>query len=156
MTTLAYPPITSVRRSLERHILNLYEADGVTLRSQVFWPGIYSLPNGSKIPAVYVVGSKMVPSNWTIEGIEMTIEDVPESTSPGSVGGIVSYERWFVRFTNYGTKQGTVMPVSMLDITRRLARAFPRDRVTYMSRTEATYESATVRILGAVFNPPIP
>ena len=48
------------------------------------------------------------------------------------------------------------MGTTLLDISRRLARAFPRDNVTYMSRTEATYEALTVSILGAVLNPPIP
>lgn len=157
MSTLTtFPPVTHLRNCIERHILNLYEADGVTYRPQAQWPGVYSLPDGSRIPAVYVTGSSMVPSNWTIEGIETTIEEVPEISSPGSVGCIISYEVWSIRFTNYGTKQGTRMPTSMLDICRRLARAFPRDQVTYMARQENTYEAATARIRGAVLNPPIP
>jgi hypothetical protein len=48
------------------------------------------------------------------------------------------------------------MATSMLDIRRRLARAFPKDQATYLARTEATYEALTVSILGAVLNPPIP
>jgi hypothetical protein len=150
------PPVTALRRTLELYILDLYEADGTTLKPITAWPGFYSLPDGSRVPAVYVVGAAMVPSNWAITGIETTIEDVPEITSPGSVGTIVSTETWTVRFTNYGTKEGTRMPVSMLDIRRRLARAFPRDQVTYMARTEATFEAATARIRGTVLNPPIP
>jgi hypothetical protein len=98
----------------------------------------------------------MVPSNWTITGIECVIEDVPTITSPGSYSGVISIESWNVRFTNYGTNQGTRMPVSMLDISRRMARAFPRDPVTYMARTEVTFEALTARIRGAVLNPPIP
>jgi hypothetical protein len=43
-----------------------------------------------------------------------------------------------------------------LDISRRLARAFPRDQVTYMARTEVTFEALTARIRGVVMNPPIP
>lgn len=157
MSTLtAFPPVTHLRNCIERYILDLYEANGDTLKPQSEWPGTYSLPDGSKIPAVYVVGPTMVPSNWNIEGIETTIEAVPEITSPGSVGCVISYEVWSVRFTNYGVQQGTKMPITMLDISRRLARAFPRDRVTYMARTEATLEAATARIKGAVINPPIP
>jgi hypothetical protein len=150
------PPVTALRSTLERHILDLFEADGTTLKPYTAWPGFYALPDGSRTPAVYVVGAAMVPSNWTVTGIECTLEDVPEIASPGSVGSIVSIETWNVRFTNYGTKEGTRMPVSMLDICRRLARAFPRDQVTYMARTEATFEAATARIRGAVLNPPIP
>lgn len=154
--TTTFPPVTRIRDCIERYILNLYEADGVTLKPQAQWPGTYSLPDGSKAPAVYVTGPSMVPSNWTIEGIETTIEAVPEITSPGSVGCIISYEVWSIRFTNYGTKEGTQMPATLLDISRRFARAFPRDQFTYMARTEATYEAATARIMGAVLNPPIP
>lgn len=152
----AYPPVTVLRQNIERHILNLYEADGVTLKAYTAWPGYYTLPNGSRTPAVYVVGAAMVPSNWTVTGIECTIGDVPEITSPGSVGAVISFERWSVRFTNWGTKEGTQMPVTLLDISRRMARAFPRDQVTYMARTEETFEALTARIFGAVMNPPIP
>ena len=155
--TTVNPPVTWLRQTLERHILSLYEADGTTLRPTAQWPGTYTLPTGAVIPAVYVVGSAMVPSTWRIEGIECTIDEVPsEIDSPGSVGGLVQFERWGVRFTNYGTNSGTLMPLSMLDIRRRLARAFPRDRTTYMPRTESTYEAITAQISGAVLNPPIP
>jgi hypothetical protein len=148
--------VRDVRTTIERHILDLYESDGTTLRPEADWPGYYSLPNGTRIPAVYVVGEAMVPSDWVVTGIECTITDVPEIVSPGAVGAIVSFERWPVRFTNYGTNKGTRMPVSLLNISRRLARAFPRDIATHSPRTEATYEALTVSITGAVLNPPIP
>ncbi len=151
-----FPPVTALRRTLELHILNLFESDGTTLKAYTAWPGYYTLADTSRVPAVYVTGASMVPSNWTITGIECVIEDVPEITSPGSVNGVISFESWNVRFTNYGTKEGTRMPVSLLDIARRLARAFPRDPVTYLARTEVTFESLTARIRGAVLNPPIP
>lgn len=155
--TTAYPSIALLRRTIERYILDLYEADGTTLKPGAQWPGLYLLPNNTQIPAVYVVGSEMVPSAWRIDGIETTIEDVPEIVTPNSTSsGLVSYERWLVRFTNYGAKQGTAMPLSLLSIRRRLARAFPRDQVTYMPRTEASFEAITARISGAVLNPPLP
>lgn len=157
MTSTAYPPVTLLRRTIERHILDLYEVDGTTLRPSTEWPGYYTLPNKQKIPAVYVVGSQLVPSAWRVTGIECTIDEVPTSIDgPLSAGGLVQIERWGVRFTNFGTKEGTRMPISMLDVRRRLARAFPRDRVNYMPRTEATYEAITAQIFGAVLNPPIP
>lgn len=152
----ACPQVREVRTTIERYILNLYESDGTTLRPEADWPGHYSLPNGTRIPAVYVVGEYMVPSDWVVTGIECTISDMPEITSPGSVGAIVSFERWPIRFTNYGTRKGTRMPTTLLDISRRLARVFPRDRVTPTPRTEATYEALTVSILGPVLNSPIP
>lgn len=150
------PPVTALRRTLERHVLDLFEADGTTLKAFSAWPGHYTLPDTTRIPAVYVVGESMVPSNWAVTGIECTIEDVPEIDSPGSVGSVISFERWNVRFTNYGTKEGTRMASSMLDIRRRLARAFPSDKATYMARTEATYEAVTVSILGPTLASSIP
>jgi hypothetical protein len=152
----AFPPVIALRSTLERHILDLYESDGSTLKAYTSWPGYYTLPDTSRVPAVYVTGASMVPSTWAITGIECVIEDVPEINSPGSVNGVISFELWNVRFTNYGTREGTRMPTSLLDISRRLARAFPRDQVTYMARTEATFEALTARIRGAVLNPPIP
>lgn len=154
---LAYPSILDLRSTLERYILELREADGTTLRPEATWPGFYTLPNNARVPAVYVVGESMVPSTWQVTGIETTIEDVPEIVTPNSTSsGLVSYERWNVRFTNFGAAQGTTMPTTLLDIRRRLARAFPRDQVTYMPRTEASFEAITARISGAVLNPPLP
>ena len=150
------PTVRSLRTTIERYILDLYEADGTTLKAKAGWPGYYTLPNSTRIPAVYVVGEAMVPSDWVVTGIECTITDVPEISSPGSVGAILSFERWPVRFTNYGTRKGTRMPTTLLDISRRLARTFPRDSATYTPRTEATYEALTVSITGAVLNPPMP
>lgn len=156
-TELGYPALLDLRRSIERHILQLYQPDGTTLRPAAEWPGVYTLPDSSRVPAVFVIGAAMVPSNWEISGIETTIEDVPEIVVPASTSsGLVSYERWLVRFTNYGAEQGTAMPLSLLSIRRRLARAFPRDQVTYMPRTEASFEAITARISGAVLNPPLP
>ncbi len=155
MTSGVVPPITWLRTTIGTHILDLFEADG-SLKASSEWPGSYTLPNDSLIPAVYVVGSHMVPTEWTVNGIECTIEEVPEITSPGSYSGVISDERWTVRFTNYGTLEGTQMSTTLLDISRRLARAFPLDPVTYMARTDATFEALSIRILGSVINPPIP
>jgi hypothetical protein len=152
----ACPAVLHLRTTIERHILDLYEANGTTLRPEANWPGYYTMPAGDRVPAVYVVGESQVPSDWVVTGIECTITDVPEIVSPGSIGAIVSFERWPVRFTNFGNRKGTRMPTSLLDINRRLARTFPRDSATYMPRTEATYEALTVSIFGAVLNPPIP
>ena len=155
MTSTTCPPVTWLRTTIETHILDLYNTDG-TLKAPADWPGRYILPDNSHIPAVYVVGSRMVPSDWNIDGIECVIEEVPEITSPGSMSGVVSYERWSVRFTNYGYLEGTRMPGSLLAISRRLSRAFPSDDAVYTARTEATFESLTVKILGPTINPPIP
>jgi hypothetical protein len=151
------PPITWLRKSIETHILDLYEADGVTLRPWQSWPGFYTLPNKTRIPAVYVVGEQIVPRDWEITGIECTINDVPEDIEAiAIINGVVSNESWLVRFTQYGSKQGTEPPLRLLDVRRRLTRAFPRDRVEYQPRTPVSFESCTAHVRGAYLNPPIP
>lgn len=151
-----HPSALELRRTLERHVLELYESDGVTLRSSTTWPGTYTLPNGTKIPAVFVAGEAMVPSNWAISGIEMIIEDEPECGGPVTASGLVSIETWTVRFTNYGVREGTRMATSLLDLRRRVARAFPGDSITPMPRTEATFAAFTARLRVATLTSPIP
>jgi hypothetical protein len=162
LTLTQCPSPALLRRDIERYILDLYESDGVTLKDQAFWPGEYVLADGNGsllgtiIPAVYVVGAQMVPSEWKIKGIECVIEDVPQIRNPGSLGAVVSFEEWRVRFTNYGLRETTRVPFSMLDIARRIARTFPDARSEYLPRTEATFEGLVAYITGHVLNPPIP
>jgi hypothetical protein len=155
VTTTTWQPVTALRRTLEVHVLGTHDAAG-NLNPEATWPGVYLLPDGSRTPAVYVTGESMVPSNWTVQGIETTIDDLPSYTTPGSVGGVLSTEEWTIRFTNYGNRSGTEMTTTLRDISRRLARAFPRARTTPMPRTEATYEALTAYIRETFLNPPIP
>lgn len=150
------PSPRDLRRTIERHILDIFEADGSTLKSEANWPGVYTLPNKTRIPAVYVVGEDMVPSSWNITGIECTIDDPPEVSSPGSMSGVVTFETWRVRFTNYGKREGTQMAVSMRDIVRRLIRAFPNASIVTLPRKETIFEAVTARITEPSIHPPIP
>lgn len=152
----ACPSVVHVRRSVEKHILDLYESDGATLKDYSEWPGFYTLPDSSRIPAVFVVGAEMVPSDWLISGIETTIQDVPFCRDLGTKGALVSSEDWTVQFINYGNRSGTSIPISLRDISRRFVRAFPGDPLSHAPRTEATFESLTAQIRSVVINPPIP
>ena len=40
--------------------------------------GSYTLPNGTTIPAIYVVGQKSVPTEWKATGLEVIIRQYPE------------------------------------------------------------------------------
>lgn len=152
----ACPPVTLVRKDVEKYLLDLYEIDGVTLKPYTAWPGYYTLPTAAIIPAVYVVGAQQVPSNWVVTGIETTIDDVPVTRDLGTLGALVSEESWTVQCINYGNRKATSMPISLLDIQRRFVRAFPGDQHSYARRTEVTFESLTMQIRSAVVNPPIP
>lgn len=150
------PSPRDLRHTIERHILDLYEVDGSTLKSETTWPGTYTLPNGIRTPAVYVIGTSTVPSSWNITGIECIIDEVPEVEAGGSISGVLVFETWKVRFTNYGKRKSTKMIVSMRDIVRRLIRTFPSASIVPMSRTEETFEAITARITEPSIHPPIP
>jgi hypothetical protein len=45
--------------------------------------GSYTFPNGTSIPAVYVVGQKSVPTEWKATGLEVTISQYPELVTRG-------------------------------------------------------------------------
>lgn len=150
--TTTWQPTAVIRRSIEAHVLDLYDAGG-NLRPEADWPGVYTLPNGTRIPAVFVIGQRMVPSKWKIEGIETTINDLPTYRSSG---GATSVEEWTVQFVNYGNRSGTEMAQSLRAISQKLARAFPQDRTSSQPRTEATHEAITAYIRGTFVNPLIP
>lgn len=149
-------PVTLVRKDVETLLLDLYLPNTTTLKPYTDWPGYYTLPDASRIPAVFVVGASQVPSDWVVTGIETTINDVPLIRDLGTKGALVSEETWTVQCINYGNRKSTQVPISLLDIHRRFVRAFPGDPVSHAPRTEVTFESLTMQIRSAVINPPIP
>ena len=48
--------------------------------------GTYTLPNGSTLPAVYVVGPQSVPKEWKVKGLEVTMRQFPELVSRSPLG----------------------------------------------------------------------
>jgi hypothetical protein len=48
--------------------------------------GSYTLPNGTTIPAIYVVGQNSVPTEWKATGLEVTIRQYPELVTRPGVG----------------------------------------------------------------------
>jgi hypothetical protein len=138
--------VTSLRLTIERHVLNIYSPNSTTLRPKEDWPGFYTTQEGKIIPAVWVSGERMLPKTHKISGIECVIEDVPKTRNSPYTGSIISVERWPVRFTNYGYKNGTVMEQTLRQIQRNLSVCFPADEIEHNSRTELTYETLTIRI----------
>lgn len=138
--------IRDLRLTIEQKILNLYEVNGITLRAVEEWPGYYTTQANDVIPAVWVAGERMVPKTYKISGIECVIEDVPKTRNLPYTGSIISVERWPVKFTNYGYKNGTTMENTLYLIQRRLISCFPADEIEHNSRTELTYETLTIRI----------
>lgn len=153
---LECPTAKLIRDEIEHNVLDLYEADNVTLKPWDQWPGYYQLPSNTRIPAVFVVGRENVPSNWKPVGIECTIDENPTPTARPAIGMSYSVETWSFRFTNYGILEGTQMPSSLLGILRRLPRVFPNGSFTPIQRTEVAYQAISCRIRKTILAPLIP
>lgn len=97
--------------------------------------GSYTLPNGSGIPAVYVVGQQGVPKEWKVKGLEVTMRQFPELTPSSPLGGTVKVSQlWEVILVQYTTASGS-LPLAMDRMVRRFPdstpRYFPGDDIAY-------------------------
>lgn len=103
--------------------------------------GTYRRPDSSTTPALYVVGRQDVPSNWTVEGVECVLSEVPEMRVEPGVGMVNQVRTWTIRFTNYGDD------AAIATIQDRFHRTFPqRVDTTYLPSSAASFEQLTVRL----------
>jgi hypothetical protein len=149
MATSLFPQATIIRGPIETFVLKIRDPNTGELKPPSEWPGTYTLPNGTRIPAVFVAGAQQVPSDWNIQGIECVIQDVPEvDPIATTLNGVIVRESWKVRFTNYGSNKGTIMPLTLQAVSYRLACLYSQASQVYQYRTSVTFENltATVRI----------
>ena len=96
--------------------------------------GSYTLPNGSSIPAVYVVGRQGVPAEFKVEGMEVTMREFPQLLPRSPLGTIKMNQLWEVILAQY-TPSSNTLPRAMERIIRRFPdstpRYFPGDDVAY-------------------------
>ena len=117
------------------NISQLREAITELLSESPDLTGDYTLPNGTILPAIYVVGRQSVPSEWKVTGLETTIREFPE-LSPGSpLGGAVKVNQlWEVVLAQYSPASNT-LALAMDRMVRRFPdatpRYFPGDDVVY-------------------------
>ena len=135
------PEAIGVRETIEKHILKLYHPTTNLLLPYTEWPGYYTTSFGQKIPAIWLYGERMVPTDYVPTGIECLIGDVPLSLVTPLTGSALSIEKWSVMFVNRGTAAGTSMSTTLRDIQRRWNQTFPEDQPSYSSRKEDTYET---------------
>ena len=103
--------------------------------------GTYRRPDGSTTPALYVVGRQDVPSNWTVEGVECVLSEVPEMRTEAGVGMVNQVRTWTIRFTNYGDD------AAIATIQDRFHRTFPQwVTTTYLPSSADSFEQVTVRL----------
>ena len=97
--------------------------------------GSYTFPNGTSIPAVYVVGQKSVPTEWKATGLEVTIRQYPELLPAAGVGIVSVLQQWEVMVAQYNPDGKEI--ASAMD---RMVRHFPDTNVNFMPGNDIAYE----------------
>ena len=97
--------------------------------------GNYTLPNGSVIPAIYVVGRQSVPGEWKVSGLETTMREFPELRPVSPLSGAVKVSQlWEIIMVQY-TPSSNALGLAMDRMVRRFPdvtpRYFPGDDVAY-------------------------
>lgn len=97
--------------------------------------GSYILPDGTNIPAVYVVGQKSVPSEWKATGMEVTMRQYPEILPEAGVGIVSVLQQWEVVIVQYNP-DGKQISEAM----DRMVRRFPDASVRFTPGDDVAYE----------------
>ena len=103
--------------------------------------GSYALPTGQSIPAVYVVGQKGVPSEWKVDGLEVTMRQYPEVLPRAGVGIANVLQQWEVVLMQYNP-DGKQIAQAMDRMTRR----FPDASFRYLPGDDVAYERCRIII----------
>jgi hypothetical protein len=103
--------------------------------------GSYVLPNGTKIPAVYVVGRKNVPTEWQAEGLEVTMEEFPLINPSPALGKFQRKKQWAVVLVNYDTDSN-----ALGEALERMAARFPDARFSTRPESDVMYSQSRIAI----------
>lgn len=111
--------------------------------------GAYILPNGTEVPAVYVVGQQGVPSEWKVKGLEVTMRQFPELRPGSPLGGTVKVNQlWEVVLMQYTPALNT-LPLAMDRMVRRFPDATPR----YFPGNDVAYERCRFVVPDLILRP---
>jgi hypothetical protein len=104
--------------------------------------GTYVLPNDSQIPALWVRGSQQIPKDWTVNGIECVIDEVPDTrNSPTLSKAVFLNKLWTVTLTSFEEAITLESPRLLL------FRVFPDiTNVVYSPQTDISFETLKVQI----------
>jgi hypothetical protein len=97
--------------------------------------GSYTLPNGSSIPSVYVVGQQGVPAEFKAAGLEVTIRQFPEPLLKSPLCALKMNQLWEVILVQY-TPSINTLPLAM----DRMVRRFPDSTPRYFPGNDVAYE----------------
>jgi hypothetical protein len=96
--------------------------------------GSYVLPDGTKIPAIYVVGRNSVPTEWKVEGLEVAIQEFPRINPRPGVGTFQQRKEWTVVLIDYNTASNKLGMAA-----ERISRRFPDARFSFMPESDIAY-----------------
>lgn len=117
------------------NITQLRSTITVLLSSPTDLIGSYTLPDGTKIPAVYVVGQRGVPGEWKVTGLEVTMRQYPELLPSAAVGMVDVLQQWEVVLVQYNP-DGKEIAQAM----DRMVRRFPDCTVRFVQGSDVSYE----------------
>jgi hypothetical protein len=96
--------------------------------------GSYTLPDGSTIPAIYVVGRQGVPPEFKAQGLEVAIQEFPRLNPRAGVGIFQQRKEWSMALVDYDTSSN-----KLNDAAQRISRRFPDARFSFMPETDVVY-----------------
>jgi hypothetical protein len=97
--------------------------------------GSYILPDGTKIPAIYVVGQQGVPPEFKATGLEVTMRQYPELLPAAGVGIVDVLQQWEVVLMQYNP-DGKEIALAM----DRMVRRFPDATLRFTPGNDVAYE----------------
>lgn len=103
--------------------------------------GDYTFPDGTQVPAVYVVGRQSVPSEWKVTGMEVTMREFPELLPTPMVGTIRSRQLWEVILVQYNSDED-----QLSSAMERIMRRFPDATMRYFPGDDVAYRRCRIII----------
>ena len=96
--------------------------------------GSYTLPNGSTIPSIYVVGRQGVPTEFKAMGLEVTMEEFPRLNPRPGVGTFQQRKEWTLVLVDYDTNS-----IKLNEAAQRISSRFPDARFSFMPESDVVY-----------------
>jgi hypothetical protein len=96
--------------------------------------GVFTLPDTSTIPAIYVVGRQGVPTEFKVSGLEVTIEEFPRLNPRAGVGTFQQRKEWTLVLVDYDTNSK-----KLNEAAQRLSSRFPDARFSFMPESDVVY-----------------
>jgi hypothetical protein len=110
--------------------------------------GSYTLPNGSTIPSIYVVGQQGVPAEFKAAGLEVTMRQFPELLPRSPLGALKINQLWEVILVQY-TPSINTLPLAM----DRMVRRFPDSTPRYFPGDDVAYERCRFMVPDMIIRP---